>query len=136
MKFYSIDDIFTSGKYTGMTLAEVFDTDPKYVKNCIKNDADFYISDEVRKAINENERDNRLIQTNLDELSDEELEKFMKEMDKFDDFDSDKLDREIARITSVDDLFDNDDEEDDEYFNEDELMNEAEGLGYEDNYDF
>lgn len=138
MKFYTIDDIFTSGKYSGMTLAEVFEIDPKYVKNCIKNDEDFYVSDEVMKALKDNELDSRLIQTNLDELDDDELENFVKEMNKIDNFDPDKLEREFARMIASGEFYDvgNDGDEEVEEYNEDELMNEAEELGYEDNYDF
>ena len=31
MKFYDIDSVFTFGKYEGMTIAEVYEKDPKYL---------------------------------------------------------------------------------------------------------
>ena len=34
MKFYDIDSVFTFGKYEGMTIAEVYEKDPKYLKYC------------------------------------------------------------------------------------------------------
>ena len=32
MKVYDIDSVFTFGKYEGMTIAEVYEKDPKYLK--------------------------------------------------------------------------------------------------------
>ncbi len=37
MKFYDIDSVFTFGKYEGMTIAEVYEKDPKYLKYCEEN---------------------------------------------------------------------------------------------------
>ena len=42
MKFYDIDSVFTFGKYEGMTIAEVYEKDPKYLKYCEENIDEFY----------------------------------------------------------------------------------------------
>ena len=44
MKFYDIDSVFTFGKYEGMTIAEVYQKDPKYLKYCEENIDEFYVT--------------------------------------------------------------------------------------------
>lgn len=79
MKFYDIDDIFTEGKYEGMTLAEVYELDPKYIKRCEEDFDDFYVAPRVMKELKSVARDNAIMNMNLDEMSDDEIAEFLKE---------------------------------------------------------
>ena len=51
MKFYDIDSVFTFGKYEGMTIAEVYEKDPKYIKYCEENIDEFYVSPSVKREL-------------------------------------------------------------------------------------
>ena len=51
MKFYDIDSVFTFGKYEGMTIAEVYEKDPKYLKYCEENIDEFYVSPSVMREL-------------------------------------------------------------------------------------
>ncbi len=47
MKFYYLDTKFTSGRYKGQTLEEVFEKDPEYIENTLLEDDNFLITEEV-----------------------------------------------------------------------------------------
>lgn len=51
MKFYDVDARFTFGKYEGLSLAEVFAKDPKYIDYCTNNIDEFYVSKAVLKEL-------------------------------------------------------------------------------------
>lgn len=95
MKFYDVDDVFTSGKYEGETLADVFEKDPKYIKYCQDNIDEFYVSPSVMKDLKTFARDNRLMTADLDKMSDDELQEFMNDMNDIDEFDESKLDNDF-----------------------------------------
>lgn len=102
MKFYDIDSVFTEGKYEGLTLAEVYEKDPKYIRFCEENLDDFYISPRVLKELKTISRDNAIMNNNLDEMSDDEIAAFLNEMNEDDIFNEDG-------IVDSDDNFDDDD---------------------------
>ena len=81
MKFYDIDSVFTFGKYEGMTIAEVYEKDPKYLKYCEENIDEFYVSPSVMrelKSMNRAINDSDLLDVNFDKMSNEEIEDFLK----------------------------------------------------------
>ncbi|MCQ2309771.1 MAG: hypothetical protein MJZ78_07330 [Bacteroidales bacterium] len=121
MKFYDVDDVFTSGKYEGETLAEVFEKDPKYIKYCEENIDEFYVSPSVLKELKTLSRDNRLMTAKLDEMSDDELEEFMNDMNDIDEFDESKLEEDLD--WDKEDMFD---DEDDDLFGEEEYLDDVE----------
>ncbi len=53
MEFFDLETEFTSGKYKGKTLEEVFGKDPKFVENALLNDDAFNISDETLVLLTE-----------------------------------------------------------------------------------
>lgn len=131
MKFYDVDDIFTFGKYENDTLAEVYEKDPKYIKYCQDNIDDFYISPSVLKELKNMKKmsnDNKLLNTNLDEMSDDEIADFLKEMNEtedfdpsqFEDFEYDEEKDTYGEELNEDELFGEEDEEDEdgEFFDE------------------
>ncbi|MCQ2318135.1 MAG: hypothetical protein MJZ90_04335 [Bacteroidales bacterium] len=123
MKFYDVDDIFTSGKYEGETLAEVFEKDPKYIKYCQENIDEFYVAADVLKDLKAMSRDNRLLTANLDEMSDDELQEFMNDMNDIDEFDESKLEEDFD-WEEGENMFAEDEEDifgEEEYFDEDEF---------------
>lgn len=123
MKFYDVDDIFTSGKYEGETLAEVFEKDPKYIKYCQDNIDEFYVAADVLKDLKAMSRDNRLLTANLDEMSDDELQEFMNDMNDIDEFDESKLEEDFD-WEEGENMFAEDEEDifgEEEYFDEDEF---------------
>jgi len=122
MKFYDVDDIFTYGKYEGETLAEVFEKDPKYIKYCQENIDEFYVSPNVLNDLKTISRDNRLMNANLDEMSDDELQEFMKDMNDIDEFDESKLEDDFD-WEKGEDIF-ADDEED--IFGKEEYLDDSE----------
>lgn len=123
MKFYDVDDIFTSGKYEGETLAEVFEKDPKYIKYCQDNIDEFYVAADVLKDLKAMSRDNRLLTANLDEMSDDELQEFMNDMNDIDEFDESKLEEDFD-WEEGENMFAEDEEDifgEEEYLDEDEF---------------
>ncbi|MCQ2322006.1 MAG: hypothetical protein MJZ47_00120 [Bacteroidales bacterium] len=123
MKFYDVDDIFTSGKYEGETLAEVFEKDPKYIKYCQENIDEFYVAADVLKDLKAMSRDNRLLTANLDEMSDDELQEFMNDMNDIDEFDESKLEEDFD-WEEGENMFAEDEEDifgEEEYLDEDEF---------------
>lgn len=123
MKFYDVDDIFTSGKYEGETLAEVFEKDPKYIKYCQDNIDEFYVAADVLRDLKTMSRDNRLLTANLDEMSDDELQEFMNDMNDIDEFDESKLEEDFD-WEEGENMFAEDEEDifgEEEYFDEDEF---------------
>lgn len=122
MKFYDVDDLFTSGKYEGETLAEVFEKDPKYIKYCEENIDEFYVSPSVLKELRTLSRDNRLMTAKLDEMSDDELEEFMNDMNDIDEFDESKLEEDFDWEKGDDMLAD----EDEDLFGEEEYLDDVE----------
>lgn len=125
MKFYDIDSIFTFGKYEGMTIAEVYEKDPKYIKYCQDNIDEFYVSNSVMKelkALSREKTDAALLNANLDEMTDDEIAAMIGEMDD-DDFsdiniqdDYDWENEDIADDSEIDDMFDEFEDEYDEDF--------------------
>jgi len=128
MKFYDIDSIFTEGKYVGLTLAEVFEKDPKYIRFCEENLDDFYISPRVLKELKTISRDNAIMNNNLDEMSDDEIAAFLNEMNEDDIFNEEG-------IIGGDDNFDEDDDVKFEDIDELDLENEF-GDSFGDDDDF
>lgn len=120
MKFYDIDDIFTSGKYEGETLAEVFEKDPKYIKYCEENIDEFYVSPSVMKEMKTLSRDNHLMNANLDEMSDDELAEFMNDMNDIDEFDESKFEEDLDFEKGG--MFD----DDEDLFGEEEYLEDVE----------
>lgn len=129
MKFYDVDDIFTFGKYENDTLAEVYEKDPKYIKYCQDNIDDFYISPSVLKELKNIKRmsnDNKLLNTNLDEMSDDEIAEFLKEMNEtedfdpsqFEDFEYDEENDTYGEELNEDELFGEEDEDDEDFLDE------------------
>ncbi|MCQ2313772.1 MAG: hypothetical protein MJZ56_01175 [Bacteroidales bacterium] len=129
MKFYDVDDIFTFGKYENDTLAEVYEKDPKYIKYCQDNIDDFYISPSVLKElknIKKMSNDNKLLNTNLDEMSDDEIADFLKEMNEtedfdpsqFEDFEYDEENDTYGEELNEDELFGEEDEDDEDFLDE------------------
>ena len=98
MKFYDLDDVFTFGKYEGMTIAEVYEKDPKYIKYCEENIDEFYVSPALKRDLKSLGRaisDSALLDMDFDKMSDDDIEQFMHSMDEDEDFDEDKLDDEF-----------------------------------------
>ena len=98
MKFYDLDDVFTFGKYEGMTIAEVYQKDPKYIKYCEENIDEFYVSPSLKrdlKSLGRAVSDSALLDMDFDKMSDDEIDAFMHNMDEDDDFDEDKLEDEF-----------------------------------------
>ncbi len=127
MKFYDIDSVFTSGKYAGETLAEVYEKDPKYIKYCQENDDDFYISPEVMKELKTLARDHRLLTQDLDKLSDEELAEFLDEMNEIDEFNESAFEDDFDWDEAEENMFE---EFEDEYDIEDEDYNIIDDLDF------
>ena len=147
MKFYDIDSVFTFGKYEGMTIAEVYEQDPKYIKYCEENIDEFYVSPSVMRELKEMGRsmnDNALMGVNFDKMTDEEIEEFMKNMDEEDEFDERRLEHDFdwdnadiaddSPFNEFEDEFDEDefDEFDDEF---DEFGDSFGGDSYDGNLD-
>ena len=126
MKFYDLDDVFTFGKYEGLTIAEVYEKDPKYIKYCEDNIDEFYVSPALKRDLKSLGRaisDSALLDVDFDKMSDDDIEKFMHSMDEDDEFSEDKLEDEFdwdnAEIPDESPF----DEFEDE-FDEDEFNNE------------
>jgi hypothetical protein len=130
MKFYDVDSMFTFGKYEGMTIAEVYEKDPKYIKYCQDNIDEFYVSPSVLKELKSMGRsasDAALLQTDFDKMDDDEIEDFMDSMDEDEDFDESNLeedfDWENEKLSedpfaeNFDDEFDEEDDFDDDFGN-------------------
>ena len=80
MKFYDIDSVFTFGKYEGMTIAEVYEKDPKYINYCKENIDEFYVSPAVMRELKSMSRsinDSALLDANFDKMSDDEIDSFI-----------------------------------------------------------
>lgn len=115
MKFYDVDARFTFGKYEGLSLAEVFAKDPKYIDFCSNNIDEFYVSKAVLKElkagkftqVKEDPEDD-------DQFSDEDLNSLSDDDEIEEDFDWEE------EIELIDDSFEDDfelgyeDEEDDD----------------------
>ena len=102
MKFYDIDSVFTFGKYEGMTIAEVYEKDPKYIKYCEENIDEFYVSPSVKrelKSLGRAASDSALLNMNFDKMSDDEIEAFMHHADEDDEFSEERL--EEGRIPGL-----------------------------------
>ena len=97
MKFYDIDSVFTFGKYEGMTIAEVYEKDPKYIKYCEENIDEFYVSPSVKrelKSLGWASNDSALLNMNFDKMSDDEIESFMHNADEEDEFTEGRLEED------------------------------------------
>lgn len=98
MKFYDLDDVFTFGKYEGMTIAEVYQKDPKYIKYCEENIDEFYVSPSLKrdlKSLGRAVSDSALLDMDFDQMSDDEIDAFMHHMDDDDEFSEEKLEDEF-----------------------------------------
>ena len=98
MKFYDLDDVFTFGKYEGLTIAEVYEKDPKYIKYCEENIDEFYVSPSLKrdlKSLGRAASDSALLNTDFEKMSDDEIEAFMHNMDDDDEFSEEKLDEDF-----------------------------------------
>ena len=113
MKFYDIDSVFTFGKYEGMTIAEVYQKDPKYLKYCEENIDEYYVSPSVMrelKSMNRSINDSALLDVNFDKMSDDEIDNFINGHTKEDTFDVANLEQDFD--------WDSNDFEDDSPFDE------------------
>ena len=98
MKFYDIDSVFTFGKYEGMTIAEVYQKDPKYLKYCEENIDEFYVSPSVMrelKSMNRAINDSALLDVNFDKMSDDEINNFISGHEEEEAFDESRLERDF-----------------------------------------
>ncbi len=98
MKFYDIDAVFTFGKYEGMTIAEVYQKDPKYLKYCEENIDEFYVSPSVMrelKSMNRSINDSALLDVNFDKMSDDEISSFISGHEEEEAFDEERLERDF-----------------------------------------
>ena len=98
MKFYDIDAVFTFGKYEGMTIAEVYQKDPKYLKYCEENIDEFYVSPSTMrelKSMNRSINDSALLDVNFDKMSDDEISSFISGHEEEDSFDEANLERDF-----------------------------------------
>ena len=141
MKFYDLDDVFTFGKYEGMTIAEVYEKDPKYIKYCEENIDEFYVSSSLKRELKSLGRavsDSALLDMDFDKMSDDDIEKFMNSMDEDDEFSEDKLDDEFdwdnAEIPDDSPFDEFEDEFDEDEFN-DEFGDSFGGDSYDGNVD-
>lgn len=141
MKFYDLDDVFTFGKYEGLTIAEVYEKDPKYIKYCEENIDEFYVSPALKRELKSLGRaisDSALLDMDFDKMSDDDIEKFMNSMDEDDEFSEDKLDDEFdwdnADIPDDSPFDEFEDEFDEDEFN-DEFGDSFGGDSYDGNLD-
>ncbi len=131
MKFYYLDTKFTSGKYKGQTLEEVYEKDPEYIDSALKEDDNFLVTEEVideLQAINPNysfsdeaisRRDGKEKEFDKaadggDDDFDDDMDDNFNDEDGFDleeDFDIEDIDED--ELEDLDDLYD--DEEEDEF---------------------
>ena len=143
MKFYDLDSVFTFGKYEGMTIAEVYQKDPKYIKYCEENIDEFYVSPSVKrelKSLGRAVNDSALLDMDFDKMSDDEIDEFMQNMDEEDEFSEEKLEEDfdwensdIPDDSPFDEFEDGlDDEFDDEF---DEFGDSFGGDSYDGNID-
>ena len=98
MKFYDIDAVFTFGKYEGMTIAEVYQKDPKYLKYCEENIDEFYVSPSTMRELKSMSRsinDSALLDVNFDKMSDDEIDSFISGHDEEDSFNEEHLERDF-----------------------------------------
>ncbi|MCK9452932.1 MAG: hypothetical protein M0Q90_14650 [Bacteroidales bacterium] len=118
MKFYDVDARFTFGKYEGLSLAEVFAKDPKYIDFCSNNIDEFYVSKAVLKEL----KAGNFMQAKEDP---EEADQFDEDDLNASSDDEDELEEDFDwedDIELIDDSFDDDfeldyeDEEDDDDF--------------------
>ena len=144
MKFYDLDSVFTFGKYEGMTIAEVYEKDPKYIKYCEENIDEFYVSPSVKrelKSLGRAASDSALLNMNFDKMSDDEIEAFMNDMDDDNEFSEDKLEEDFdwdnADIPDDSPFDEFEDEFDEDEFNElgDEFGDSFGGDSYDGNLD-
>ena len=144
MKFYDIDSVFTFGKYEGMTIAEVYEKDPKYIKYCEENIDEFYVSPSVKrelKSLGRAASDSALLNMNFDKMSDDEIEAFMHNTDEDDEFSEDRLEEDFdwdsADIPDDSPFDEFEDEYDEDEFNEfgDEFGDSFGGDSYDGNID-
>jgi hypothetical protein len=129
MKFYYLDTKFTSGRYKGQTLEEVFEKDPEYIENALLEDDNFLITEEVLdelqgvnpnfsfsdEAIGRRDGKEKQFDANNDDGDDEFADEFD---DRYIDDDDFAFDEEGFEIEDIDeeDLDDLDDlYEEDEY---------------------
>ena len=136
MKFYDIDSVFTFGKYEGMTIAEVYQKDPKYLKYCEENIDEFYVSPSVMRELKSMSRsinDSDLLDVNFDKMSDDEVASFITGHDEEEAFDEERLERDFDR-DSNDFADDSPFDEFEDEFDEDEFADEF-GDSFDESFD-
>ncbi len=125
MKFYYLDTKFTSGKYKGQTLEEVYEKDAEYIENSLKEDDNFLMTEEVveelqavnpnysfsTEAISKRDSKEKAFDKAPDEDEDNEFEDKYDDADFDDAFDIEEIDAED--LEDLDDLYDDDDDDDD-----------------------
>ena len=87
-----------NGKYEGMTIAEVYEKDPKYLKYCEENIDEFYVSPSVMRELKSMSRsinDSDLLDVNFDKMSDDEIDSFISGHDEEEAFDEERLERDF-----------------------------------------
>lgn len=118
MEFFALETAFTSGKYQGKTLEEVFNTDPKFIEQSLITNETFNISDETMLQLRELNPGFEFSERALD-----------KREEKFDDWEDENDD------TDDDEFYDEDLEEFDNFEVEEEDI-KGKGSGKKDYDDF
>jgi len=121
MEFFDLETEFTSGKYAGKTLEEVFNSDPKFVEQMLISNESFNISDETMVQLKE-------INPKF-EFSERALDKREEKFDLWED------ENDVAD-DDEDDFYDEDLEEFDNFVEEEEDDFKAKGSGKKDYDDF
>jgi hypothetical protein len=123
MKFYYLDTKFTSGRYKGQTLEEVYAKDPEYIETSLKEDDNFLLTEEVidelqtvnadysfsDEAIAKRDSKEKEFDRSSDADDDDEFEDGFDDEDFDEDFDIEDIDEED--LEDLDDLYDDDDDD-------------------------
>jgi hypothetical protein len=122
MKAYDLNTRFTTGKYEGKTLEEVFQQDTSYIEKCLIGDEDFAIGDKTIQKLFEKypeiDLSDEAIDKNLDKLD-------SMEMDDDDlDFDEDIYDEDLDDEGTPGKLKGVDDDLEDDLFGDDDLADD------------
>jgi hypothetical protein len=96
MKFYYLETKFTSGKYKGQTLEEVFDKDPEYIDACLREDDNFLVTEEVMDELQNIKPDYDFSDDAIDRRNEKEKEFDSTADDEDEDFDYDEDDDRFA----------------------------------------
>lgn len=143
MEFFDLETEFTSGKYKGKTLEEVFGKDPKFVENALLNEEAFNITDETLDLLREINPNFSFSEETLDRReekfdawekagNDDDDDYYDDDFEEFDQFDNEpapkskgKSKKDYDFDDDLDDLNEDfeslfsDDDDDDDYYDDD-----------------